>query len=58
MQSLQLQLSVHGTIGTDDCDNEHHVGITQYSFIDKNKPNKYQEEVLLLELWGQLYSWE
>ena len=46
----QLQISIHGTIGTEDCDNELNTGATQDFFIGNNEPNKYQEEVLLLEL--------
>ena len=44
----QIQLRSHETIGTYDCDNERHAGVTQDFVIDNNKSDKYQEEVLLL----------
>ena len=47
----QLQLSGHGTIETDECDNERHTGATHVLLIGNNEPNKDQEEVLLLDLW-------
>ena len=54
----QLQIIGRGKIFTDDCDNKRHAGATQYFFVSSNKPNKDQEEVLLLELREQFYSWE
>ena len=56
--TYQIQLCDHDRIGTDDCDYELHTGETQYFFIGSNKPNKDQEEELLLELREKLYSWE
>ena len=41
-------------IGTYDCDNERHAGVTQDFVIDDNKSDKDQEEVLLLKLREQL----
>ena len=46
----QLKLSGNDTVGTDDCNHEHHAGANQDSFIRDNQPDKNQEEVLLLEL--------
>ena len=57
---IETMIDIHWLISgnANDCDNEHHASAAENVFIDGNKSNKNQEEVLLFDIRKKLYSWK
>ena len=54
----KFELSNHGAINANDCNNECNTGATRDLICNFNKFKNNKEEILLLELREKFHSWE